>query len=64
MRVESPPIDGTYEELLDVAEDIAAILGAIADSRLDLTPTAEHWLVDELALIELALARHFDADPV
>jgi hypothetical protein len=62
MQVETAAIDGTYGELVDAAEDIADILSAKANNRLDLTPALERWLVDQLEAIEVGLIRHVPAE--
>lgn len=61
MYIDTTAIEGTYEELVDAAEDIAGILSAKADNRLDLAPTIERWLVDQLDQLEHGLAMHLAA---
>jgi hypothetical protein len=46
---------GTYEELVDAAEDLIGILSAEAHAVLDLAPTVKTWLAEQLETIELAL---------
>jgi hypothetical protein len=58
MYVETSPIEGTYEELVDAAEDLAGILNAKASNHLDLTPAVERWLIDQLEQVERSLATH------
>jgi hypothetical protein len=55
MQVETAPVRGTYDELVDAAEDIDGILCAKASNQLDLTPALERWLVDVLEQIAAAL---------
>jgi hypothetical protein len=62
MRVKTAAIGGTYEELVDAAENILEILSARANDQLDLTPAVERWLVDQLEQIEVTLAAR-DARP-
>lgn len=64
MEIETSAIHGSYDELLDIADDLAEILSAAAEDRLDLTPPLERWLVRQLEEIELALTRRIDGAPV
>lgn len=56
MEVQTDAIRGSYDQLLDAAEDIGSILGAVAGNELDLTPVMQVWLVQQLERLELALA--------
>lgn len=58
MRVQTDAIQGTYGELVDAAEDLGEILSAAASNILDLTPSVQVWLVDQLERVELALTEH------
>jgi hypothetical protein len=60
MEIQTDAIRGTYEELLDAAEDLGGILNAAATDLLDLTPIVEVWLVDQLERTELALTSQLD----
>ena len=51
-------LKGSYEELADAAEDIGSILSAVATGDLDVGPLAHRWLIDQLELIETALAEY------
>ena len=62
MEVQTDGIRGTYEELVDAAEDLGDILSAAASDLLDLTPAVQVWLVDQLERVELALAHELDGD--
>lgn len=59
MEVTAGVIRGSYEELVDAAEDLGDILSA-ATNLLDLTPALQRWLVGQLEEVELALARELD----
>jgi hypothetical protein len=56
MKVQTVEIRGSYDELVDAAEDISQILGAVANNQLDLTPIVQSWLNEQLERIELAFA--------
>lgn len=58
MEVQTDAIQGTYEELVDAAEDLADLLSAAASNLLDLTPTTQRWLSGQLEHVEVALTRH------
>ena len=57
MEVQTVAIRGTYEELVDAAEDLGDLLSAAV---LDLTPAVRTWLGEQLELIELALVEQLD----
>ena len=48
-------IDGSYDELVDAAEDIEGIMRLFASNQLDLTPITQAWLADQLELVEQQL---------
>jgi hypothetical protein len=52
---------GTYEELVDAAEDLIGILSAEAHAVLDLAPTVKTRLAEQLETIELALVEQREA---
>jgi hypothetical protein len=56
MEVQTDAIRGTYAELVDAAEDVRNVLGAVANDELELTPVVQTWLVRQVERIELALA--------
>jgi hypothetical protein len=56
MEVQTDAIRGSYDQLLDAADDIGAILGAVAANQLDLTPVMQVWLVQLLERVEETLA--------
>ena len=56
MKVQADEIRGSYDELVDAAEDISQILSAVANNQLDLTPIVQSWLNEQLERIELAFA--------
>jgi hypothetical protein len=57
MEVQTVAIRGTYEELVDAAEDLGDLLST---TLLDLTPAVRTWLGEQLELIELALVQQLD----
>jgi hypothetical protein len=56
VEVQTDAIRGSYDQLLDAAEDIGAILGAAAANQLDLTPVMQVWLVQLLERVDETLA--------
>jgi hypothetical protein len=57
VEVQTVAIRGTYNELVDAAEDLGDVLSA---TLLDLTPVVRTWLGEQLELIELALVQQLD----
>jgi hypothetical protein len=52
-----------YDELADVAEDIGNILTAIAGQHLDLSPTTQVWLLEQLEQVESMLCTLAELKP-
>jgi hypothetical protein len=61
MDVQTDAVHGTYEELVDAAEDLSSILDAADEGEFDLTPVMQVWLVDLLERFEAAIAWHLDS---